>query len=231
MSFCPKCKSEYINGRKDCADCGTLLVESLDEVIEESFDEAEVAAMAESIVEELDEAGINISNDNENETDEEQSAPNERVREFVPKKDKYKDYISTGYMFVIVGIAGLIAVILNMLGIINLFKVSGAQAVLFYTVIGGMFIIFTFVGFNSFKNAKRIKIESENEDNFLDELKKFIDETFTTDKFADCDDAESDEETYFNRTEIIKNGILEKFPEINVSLLEQIVDETYDKLF
>ena len=41
----------------------------------------------------------------------------------------------------------------------------------------------------------------------------------------------TDEETYFNRTEIIKNAILEKFPEINTSLLEQVVDDTYDKLF
>ncbi len=230
MSFCPKCKSEYINGRTDCADCGATLVESLDDIIEEAETPSleELAALAREFA---DEAEAVFENDENDETEDTEPAKQERVREFVSKKDKYKDYQSTGYMFVIFGIIGTIVVILNALGVISLFNRHGAHGILVHVVMGGMFIIFTFVGFNSFKNAKRIMAESVVEDNFVEELHKFIDETFTAEKFNGLEDAESDEETYFNRTEIIKNGILEKFPEIDLSLLEQVVDDTYDKLF
>ncbi len=230
MSFCPKCKSEYINGRTDCADCGTMLVESLDDIIEESNmpNLEELAAIATEL-----EDAVEAANESDADTIEDDAEPAkpERVREFISKKDKYKDYQSTGYMFVIFGIIGSIIVILNALGVISLFNRYGAHGILVHVVMGSMFVIFTFVGFNSFKNAKRIKAESVDEDNFVEELHNFIDATFTSESFKDLEDAESAEETYFNRTEIIKQGILEKFPEIDPSLLEQVVDDTYDKLF
>lgn len=230
MSFCPKCKSEYINGRTDCADCGATLVESLDDIIEDGNVPGleELTALANELANETEETDESNEEANaENEEPEKQ----ERVREFVSKKDKYKDFQSTGYMFGFLGIIGSIVVILNAIGVISLFNRSGAHGVLVHVVMGGMFLIFTFVGFNSFKNAKRIKAESVLEDNFVDELHMFIDATFTSETFNSLDNSESDEETYFNRTEIIKNGILEKFPEIDPSLLEQVVDDTYDKLF
>ena len=31
MAWCPKCENEYVEGIKVCADCGTELVENLEE--------------------------------------------------------------------------------------------------------------------------------------------------------------------------------------------------------
>ena len=126
MSFCPKCKSEYINGRPTCADCGTPLVESLDDIIEESFPETSVQTGAD-VEDELE----NTLFENE-ETKNTESEKPDRVYTYVSKKEKYKDYVSTGYTFLIVGIAGLIIVTLNLLDIIRLFHVSGASSILFY---------------------------------------------------------------------------------------------------
>lgn len=222
MSFCPKCKSEYINGRPTCADCGTPLVESLDEFLEEenvlltdleneSSNDAEISA------EDLEETT-------------EKKKP-ERLYEFVSKKDKYKDYLSTAYLFLFVGIAGLIVITLNLLNIIQVFHVSGASSILFYGVMYAMFGIFLFVSMNSFKNSKRLKAEADTEDTFLKDMNTYLWENITQETFADMEMPESEEELYFHRTEIIKNMLLEKYPEINSSLLEQTIDETYDRLF
>lgn len=230
MSFCPKCRSEYINGRPTCADCGTPLVESLDDIIKESFPSGEENEAA-------DREAADFENEiemNENETGENENSEiekPERVYAYVSKKEKYKDYISTGYTFLIVGAAGLMAVTLNLLGIIRLFQGSGASSVLFYVVMYAMFILFILVSMNSFKNSGRLKSEADNEDAFLEELNRYITANITKNSFPPAKSGQSEEELYFNRTEIIKNLILEKYPEIGSSLLEQIVDETYDRLF
>ena len=210
MSFCPKCKSEYINGRPTCADCGTPLVESLDDIIE---DEPE-----------------NTLFENE-ETKNTESEKPERVYTYVSKKEKYKDYVSTGYTFLIVGIAGLIIVTLNLLDIIRLFHVSGASSILFYSVMYAMFVIFVFVSINSFKNSRCLKQEAETENNFLEELNRYLKTAVTKESFAETESIQSEEELYFNRTEIIRHIIVEQYPEIDNSLLEQTIDETYDRLF
>lgn len=44
--FCPKCKSEYEEGFKICADCGTDLVEELP--IEQEFEYVELTTVAEA---------------------------------------------------------------------------------------------------------------------------------------------------------------------------------------
>ncbi|MDD6571580.1 MAG: hypothetical protein PUF12_04225 [Thermoflexaceae bacterium] len=225
MSFCPKCKSEYINGRPTCADCGTPLVESLDDIIEESFPETSVQTGAD-VEDELE----NTLFENE-ETKNTESEKPDRVYTYVSKKEKYKDYVSTGYTFLIVGIAGLIIVTLNLLDIIRLFHVSGASSILFYGVMYAMFVIFVFVSINSFKNSRCLKQEAETENNFLEELNRYLKTAVTKESFAETESIHSEEELYFNRTEIIRHIIVEKYPEIDNSLLEQTIDETYDRLF
>lgn len=225
MSFCPKCKSEYINGRPTCADCGTPLVESLDDIIEESFPETSVQTGAD-VEDELE----NTLFENE-ETKNTESEKPDRVYTYVSKKEKYKDYVSTGYTFLIVGIAGLIIVTLNLLDIIRLFHVSGASSILFYGVMYAMFVIFVFVSINSFKNSRCLKQEAETENNFLEELNRYLKTAVTKESFAETESIQSEEELYFNRTEIIRHIIVEKYPEIDNSLLEQTIDETYDRLF
>lgn len=222
MSFCPKCKSEYINGRTHCADCGTALVESLEDMMEEANDTAPENAPISEIPDEFFE---------ENDEQEPETKP-ERVRNFVSKKEKYKDYQSTGVMFFVVAVIGLAVITLNLLGVITVFRTSGASSVLFYCVMYAMFIIFLFVGINSFKNAARIKEASVNEETFLQELNAFVEENVTASAFDSVDtDGISQEELYFRRTELIRTIICEKYPDIDAGLLEQTIDQAYDRIF
>lgn len=228
MSFCPKCKSEYINGRPTCADCGTPLVESLEETYEKILDDAMQYEDATETADDIEE-GNDTSSDETAETTE-KTKP-ERLYAFVSKKEKYKDYLSTGYTFLIVGIAGLVVITLNLLNVIQIFNTSGASSVLFYCVMYTMFFIFLFVSANSFKNSKRLKAEADTEDTFLKDMNTYLLENITSETFDNMEIPESEEELYFHRTEIIKEKLLEKYPDIDNSLLEQTIDETYDRLF
>ncbi|MCM1468498.1 MAG: hypothetical protein NC086_10135 [Alistipes sp.] len=220
MSFCPKCKSEYINGKTHCADCGTALVESLETVWEET---TENNAMPDVFDESGEEAQSNSPL--------EEKKP-ERVRNFVSKKEKYKDYQSTGLMFLVVAAAGITVITLNLLGVITLFRTAGASSVLFYGVMYAMFIIFLAVGVNSLKNAAKIKDASVSEEAFLQELNQYVDTNITASLF-DSAEAEnlSPEELYFNRTGLIRSMLVEKYPDMDEGLLEQTLDAAYDRLF
>lgn len=224
MSFCPKCKSEYINGRTHCADCGTALVESLETELEEVTDiEPENNEIAE-----LSEPREVSEETGEPEAEEKP----ERVREFVSKKEKYKDYQSTGVMFMIVAVIGIALITLNLLGIITIFRTSGASSVLFYCVMYAMFAIFLFVGFNSFKNAAKIKEASVSEESFLQELNHYIETNITSSLFDSAEAKDMpQEELYFKRTELIRSMLTDQYPDIDEGLLEQSIDTAYDKLF
>ncbi len=223
MSFCPKCKSEYINGRTHCADCGTTLVESLEDIInEEVKDTKQENPVISGIPDEISE---------ENVWQEPENKP-ERIRNFVSKKEKYKDYQSTGVMFMAVAVIGIAVITLNLLGVITIFKTSGASSVLFYFVMYAMFVIFSFVGINSFKNAAGMKAASTDEENFLQELNTFLENNITASVFDSVDtDGIAQEELYFRRTELIRTMICEKYPDIDPGLLEQTIDQTYDRIF
>lgn len=225
MSFCPKCKSEYINGRTHCADCGAVLVESLEAVFEEPIDiEPENEEIAEQ-----SESYDTFEETKEAEPEEEKP---QRVRNFVSKREKYKDYQSTGLMFMIVAAAGITLITLNLLGIITIYKTSGASSVLFYCVMYAMFAIFIFVGFSSFKSAAKIKEASVSEEAFLRELNHYIETNITTSLFDFNEEADMpQEELYFKRTALIRSILTEHYPDIDESLLEQSVDTAYDKLF
>ncbi|MGN0160382.1 MAG: hypothetical protein ACI4AQ_03230 [Lachnospiraceae bacterium] len=234
MSFCPKCKSEYINGRTHCADCNSLLVETLEEcenALENNVDNfPEESIVSKEDTQSVCEDAQDSYDDSPDSSDDAPVIPR-HSRLYTSKTDQFKDYRSTGYIFLLAGIAGLTVITLNAFHVLSLFSASGASAILIYVVMYSMFGIFAFVGVNSFKNAGRIQQEAQVENQYLEELHSFIQNNINKDLFTGEEEGVTEEQLYFNRTAIIREKLTTQFPDIEESLLEKTIDEIYDNLF
>ncbi|MGN0514796.1 MAG: hypothetical protein ACI4GD_10990 [Lachnospiraceae bacterium] len=228
MSFCPKCKSEYINGRLECADCGTQLVETLDEIIEENSQEDEIIEQDETF--EHDSFDEVYEND---ETDEENITHPKYTSSFVSHKERAKDHLSTGYTFLFVSIIGIIIITLNLTGVISIFHTYGASKILFYSVMYVMFIIFLLVSLNAFKNAKKINDDAQGEEEFIARIKNYIKDNIIKEMLEACvsNDSDGSEDIYFTRIAMMKSILTTQFPDASEEMIDLLIDETYDSLF
>ena len=81
-------------------------------------------------------------------------------------KDKYQENLSTAITFLLFGIAGLVVVILNIVGVLKFFTLKNASGILMAVVLSLMFIIFIVIGILSFrasrKDKKNAAIENDN---------------------------------------------------------------------
>ena len=152
---------------------------------------------------------------------------------YVDKKQKIEDYKSSGFVLTLVGGVGLIALVLLYLGIIPGF--SGLKSnYMFMGVMLVMFIVFIIAGIVSFAQIKTIILEAEADDNLISRVNQFFDEYLTVEKLAKevvCDKNDTEEELYFKRTEYMTRVLLQKFPEMNESLREKIIDDKYGEMY
>ena len=199
--WCPKCKYEYREGIKVCADCGCELVESLDDVKDDKEENNEV--MYESFNEEneygdlenfntdsssldVNESGPEISETNDIESDasviSDESEDDRKDTEpaYVPKRARYEDNKSSAYTFFLVGGVGAVLVMLHIAGVFD-FNLSSTSKILVNTVMGALFVIFIIVGIVSAKNSAKYKKEALEEEAFTEHIKSFIHELYTPD--------------------------------------------------
>ena len=138
--WCPKCKYEYREGIKVCADCGCELVEKLDDAklendAEDFFDSVQ-SEMSEADKEAFgtddDESEDEIdSMDNQNSADGENTKSGDVTDDiqdikgkdvtpaYVPKRTRYEDNKSSAYTFFLVGGVGAVLVLLHILGVFD----------------------------------------------------------------------------------------------------------------
>ena len=152
---------------------------------------------------------------------------------YVDKKQKIEDYKSSGYVLTLVGGVGLVALVLLYLGIIPGF--SGLKSnYMFMGVMLVMFIVFIIAGIVSFAQIKTIILEAEADDDLISRVNQFFDEYLTVEKLAKevvCGKKDTEEELYFKRTEYMTRVLLQKFPEMNESLREKIIDDKYGEMY
>lgn len=151
----------------------------------------------------------------------------------VDKKQKIEDYKSSGFVLTLVGGAGLVSLILLYLGIIPGF--SGLKSnYMFMGVMLVMFIVFIISGIASFAQIKTIILEAEADDDLISRVNQFFDEYLTIEKIAKevvCGKNDTEEELYFKRTEYMTRILLQKFPEMDESLREKIIDDKYGEMY
>lgn len=260
MSWCPKCRSEYISGRETCADCGSVLVESLDDINDEAKDMFDFDSLSDDmkrrVLNELKKENLDpnivLNNSAKEGTPEyiaqiiqEENAPSyeeyeaeaakaeqEEIRLFIKKEDKYKDYRSTGYTFLIVGVLGLLFVIAEFTGILDIFNFSAGSNYIFTIVMSLMFIIFIFVGIISFKSCKKLKTEAETENNYISALESWISDNISSDKINEGINQSLDTDAlYEKRSQKIRSMLLSHDADMDKSMLEHYVENTYIALF
>lgn len=220
MPWCPKCKNEYVEGIKNCTDCGLELVESLEEekqtdiwenpVWQEASDDIPQAPAAAAF------KGVYQSN-----------------------TKKAEENRSSAYMLMIIGGIGLVIVILFLLGVINIALFASNK----YMVCGGMgflFAVFFVMGVVSLKSSKTFEQRAKEENNLTTEMKKWceenmtaalIDEIYSADKDELAAGEDSEEVKYFKRTERMREMINHQFVNLDEGFLDAFIDEYYPAIF
>lgn len=147
------------------------------------------------------------------------------AKQYIEPQKRYEDHQSTGIVFLVIGLAGIIAEILCWMDILK-FPLNNFQL----GILLAMFIAFTGFGIWSFKRASEISKTIESENDKVADMRKWIADH--RNDFCVSDTAGlSGSEIYFQREQDIHDAIKQQFPEIDESLLELFVEETYQALF
>ncbi len=246
MAWCPKCKNEYYEGIKVCADCGSELVDSLEEweaaeraekeakireqfeAFQEVFSEeaAERRALAEQMAENPEEAAELLKR---------QEAKTERVSVYQNYEEKAAENKSSAYTLLGVGLIGCVVCVLSLSGVIRL-PVSESFRFSMIGMMGLMFVFFVVMGIVSMKNAGKYAKKAESERELTRELEKWFVEHVTAEKiddglFTEEEASLSEEQKYFKRFERMKELLSTRFLNLNEGYADRFLDKHYQDIF
>lgn len=257
MPWCPKCKNEYYEGIKVCADCGEELVDSLEEWEEaerearEAERQAQIAVIKEMMQEEADDDDADdVLKDTEGEAETPENGDSEaagmrteakkRTEEisrgvYQNYEEKAADNKSSAYSLFIIGAAGAIVILLALFDVISLPLNSSTK----YVTLGmmeAMFVFFVVMGVVSMKNAGKYAKKAESEKELTKELEKWFVEYVTAEKIDDDlfteEEADfSEEQKYFKRFDRMKELLSERFLNLNEGYVDRFLDKHYQDIF
>lgn len=166
-----------------------------------------------------------------NEASEDASSEEEQAEAYTPaagayvkKEEKYKDFSSTAWTFLVVGIGGLVFTVLNILGYITLFNNPVS-----YTALLVMFSGCLLVSVSSFKSAKKAQGEIAEENRVIEDVKEWMENNIhEADLLPLQDDTVSDEINFLNKINYIKNAVTEQFGKLDEAFLDEVTEEFYN---
>ena len=147
------------------------------------------------------------------------------AKQYIEPQKRYEDHKSTGILFLVIGFIGTIITVLCWMRIIK-FPLNSFQLL----ILLAMSVAFMGFGAFSLKRASEVFQTIESENNQVANMRKWIEEN--RENFCVSDTAGlSGSEIYFQREQDIHDAILVQYPEIEESLLDIFVEETYQALF
>lgn len=275
MPWCPKCKNEYVEGTKECAECGSLLVETLEEKVAVIFGEQEQIKKLKEFLEYSRLEEVSTERNEEDNTyellvkKEDEKQAKKLVQVFLVEEAKRKaqtedsedeqtgeedeqqntaryagvyqdnaakaeDNKSSAYTLLFVGGVGLIAIVLCMVGVIDL-NMNSTSKYMVYGVMSALFILFLVMGVVSLRSSKVFAAKAQKEDSLTEEIKRWCLADMSAESvdelLSEEDKALSEEMKYFKRTALMKKLISEKFLNLDEAYLEHFIDEIYPEIF
>ena len=147
------------------------------------------------------------------------------AKQYIEPQKRYEDHNSTGVVFLTIGLIGTVLTLLCCFGVIKL-PLYGFQL----GIILAMFVAFAGFGLWSFKRASEVKETISSENDHVEDMRKWIAENRDTFCVSDTTDLTGNE-LYFQREQDIHDAIAAQFPDLEESLLDIFVEETYQALF
>lgn len=218
MAWCPKCKCEYVDGIKVCADCGCELVASLNEGTEEKEAAQETAP-------------VFPTEGDDFEFDEEEPSPKYHSL-YINNEERAEENRTSAYTLLVVGGVGLVLIILFFTDVINL-HLTLISKYMITGVMGVLFILFIIMGIVSMKNSRILKKKASKENMLTMEIRKWCKENLNkeqVDAQLECSD-QPEELKYFQRFDYMKKAIQNQFMNLDEAYLDRLIEEAYPEIF
>ena len=145
---------------------------------------------------------------------------------------KAEEYKSGADSLILVGILGIIMLVLLNFGVIPIALV-GFTKTMITLVMGVMFLIFLVLGITSRSSYKKLVKQAGVEKDQKAELKSYLKDAIQPGSFDAefLEDNPSMEILYFRRNEKMKELLKKNYPDLDVSFMEYIIEETYPEIF
>ena len=147
------------------------------------------------------------------------------AKQYIEPQKRYEDHKSTGILFLAIVAVGAVATILCWIDVLK-FPLNGFQL----GILLAMFVTFIGFGFWSMKRASEVFKTIDSENDHVAQMRKWIEENRDSFCVSDITDL-ADNELYFQREQDIHDAISNQFPDLEESLLDIFVEETYQALF
>ncbi len=255
MSWCPVCKNEYREGIRVCADCGADLVDQLPEEDKDQrvglFTEKELMRRPE-VLQKLAQEMPEMAAMAEEASGEEvfsgeafEEAESEEIPELEDPEDAesalghtiYMDSASqaeenrsSAWVLLAVGILGLAAVILGLVGVL---PIRIGNPFLFYGVMSAVFLLFVVMGVVSMRNARIFEHKAKSEKSLEKTVLDWVTENLTADDIDEKIPSDTEDgNLYFQRAKVLTTRINHQFVNLDPGFVEHLIDDKiYDMLY
>ncbi len=146
------------------------------------------------------------------------------------KASKAEEFSGSGYMLIVIGIAGVVYVLLNIFGLLH--TVNGLFSEIIMSL---MFLGLIAGGFYSLNSSKKYAADAVEEEKLTDTLKDWLKNNLKKSEIEAFDEKDnSSEENYLLRIDGIKSRMKERIPgleSIDENYLDTIVEDYYNETF